>query len=160
MWADLADNDTAKGYQAVGTLIRRAESREPPDTIPFLQERLQPAVLPDAQRIPHLLADLDDDQFTVREKASTELAKLGDLVLPALQKTLAGQPSPEVSYRVQALLDKLSTPTPERLQMLRAVMVLEQIGSPEAKQLLESLAKGAEGALLTEEARAALKRLK
>ena len=57
-------------------------------------------------------------------------------------------------------MDKLSAPTPERLRIQRAVMVLEQIGTPEARQLLEKLSKGAEGALLTEEARAALKRLK
>ena len=59
------------------------------------------------QRIPRLLADLDDDEFTVREKASTELAKLGELALPALQKALAAEPSPEVRFRVEALLDKL-----------------------------------------------------
>ena len=112
------------------------------------------------QRIARLLADLDDDEFTVRENASEELAKLGVSVLPALQKALAAEPSPEVRYRVETLLKKLSTPTPERLRLQRAVMVLEQIGSPEAKQLLDTLAKGAEGALLTHEARAAKKRLK
>ena len=52
------------------------------------------------------------------------------------------------------------TPTPERLRALRAVMVLEQIGTPEARQLLEKLSKGAEGALLTEDAKAAVRRMK
>ena len=160
LWADLASDDAAKGYQAVGTLIWRAESRERPDVVPFLQERLQPAAPLDAQRIPRLLADLDADQFAVREKASQELEQLGELAQPALKEALAGQPSAEVQQRVQTLLDRLSGPTPERLRVQRAVMVLEQIGTPEARQLLETLAKGAEGALLTEDARAAKRRMK
>ncbi len=155
LWADLGNEDAAKAYQAVYTLIAGRK-----ETLTFLQQQIRPAAGPDAQRIAQMLADLDDNKFAVREKASDELAKLGELALPALQKTLAGQPTPEVRYRVEILLAKLSTPTPERLRVQRAVMVLEQIGSPEAKQLLETLAKGAEGALLTEEARAARQRLK
>ena len=159
LWTDLAGNDTAKAYQAAGTLIRRAESRERPDVIPFLQKRLQPVPPPDAERIARLLTDLDADKFNVREKASHELEQLGELAKPALQKALAGQPSAEVQQRVQALLDKLSAFTPERLRIQRAVMVLEQIGSPEAKQLLETLAKGAPDAWLTQEAKDSMVRL-
>jgi hypothetical protein len=47
----------------------------------------------------------------------------------------------------------------ERLQALRAVEVLERVGTPEARRLLETLAGGAPGARLTWEARAALGRL-
>ena len=60
---------------------------------------------------------------------------------------------------VPFLQEKLSTPTPERLRSQRAVLVLEQIGSSEAKQLLETLSKGAEGSPLTEEAKSAMKRM-
>ncbi len=155
LWTDLANEDAAKAYQAVFTLIFGDK-----DAMPFLQERLRPAVPPDAQRIARLLAELDADEFTVREKASQELKQLGELAQPALQKALTGQPSAEVEQRVQALLHKHSPPTPERLRVQRAVMVLEQIGTAEARQLLETLAKGAEGALLTEEALAASKRMK
>jgi hypothetical protein len=45
------------------------------------------------------------------------------------------------------------------LQRLRAVQVLERIGSPEARQILEALAKGAPGARETREAQASLSRL-
>ena len=41
----------------------------------------------------------------------------------------------------------------------RAVEVLEGLGTPEAKKLLEELARGAPGAALTRDADAALKRL-
>ncbi len=39
-------------------------------------------------------------------------------------------------------------------------MVLKQIGTAETRQVLEILSNGAEGALLTEEARAARQRIK
>jgi hypothetical protein len=46
----------------------------------------------------------------------------------------------------------------ERLRAYRAIEVLERIGTPEARQLLQTLAAGAPGALLTTTAQAALKR--
>jgi hypothetical protein len=48
----------------------------------------------------------------------------------------------------------------EPLRMMRSIAVLEYAATPEAKQLLEDLARGAEGALITEETRKALARLK
>jgi hypothetical protein len=45
------------------------------------------------------------------------------------------------------------------LRGLRAVAVLEHIGTPEAKQLLVNLSEGAPEARLTREAKAALGRL-
>jgi hypothetical protein len=67
------------------------------------------------------------------------------------------KPSLEVHQRIERLLARIK---PETWRDLRAVEVLERIGSPEAKQVLESLAKGAEGARLTREAKASLERLK
>jgi hypothetical protein len=46
--------------------------------------------------------------------------------------------------------------TPERARALKAVQILQRIGAPEAKQLLEKLAKGAAGARLTVAAKTAL----
>jgi hypothetical protein len=58
-------------------------------------------------------------------------------------------------------LQKLEGPitSPQRLQALRAVEVLEHIGSPEAIKVLEYLSQGAPGARLTQEAKASLDRL-
>lgn len=49
--------------------------------------------------------------------------------------------------------------SPVQLQLLRAVEVLEQIDTPEARRLLAELAQGAAAARLTQEAKAALERL-
>jgi hypothetical protein len=49
--------------------------------------------------------------------------------------------------------------SPEARRHLRAVRLLEGIGTPEARQLLKKLAEGVPEARLTQEARAALDRL-
>ena len=50
------------------------------------------------------------------------------------------------------------SPEGELIRNLRAVEVLEHIGTPEARQVLQTLAGGAEGARLTVAAREALRR--
>jgi hypothetical protein len=46
-----------------------------------------------------------------------------------------------------------------RLQAVRVTTLLERIGTPDAKQLLEEYAKGEPAARLTREAKASLERL-
>jgi hypothetical protein len=81
---------------------------------------------------------------------------------PALRAALQGKPSLELRRRAQQLLDELDTATlsGERLRGVRAVAVLEHIGSAEARKLLDTLASGAPEALRTQEAKAALARLR
>jgi hypothetical protein len=69
----------------------------------------------------------------------------------------------ETRRRVQGLLDEIrqqqGQPSGEQLRQVRAIEVLERIGTPEARALLESLTRGAAGARLTREAQAAVRRL-
>jgi hypothetical protein len=157
-WLDLADKDAAKAYRAVCRLIAA-----PADALTLLRPRLKPVDGVDARRIERWIADLDADVFSVRDKATAELRKLGELAEPALRKILASRPSLELRRRVQSLLDDIAQhqwrPTPELLRQLRAVEVLERLGTPEARKLLETLAGGAAGARQTREARAAVQRL-
>ena len=116
------------------------------------------------QQIEQGIADLDDDRFAVREKATGELKKLGDWAEPALRQTLASRPSPEVRRRVDRLLEKLQNrpeliTSPEWLRALRVLEVLERINTPAAHQAFEVLAKGPAQAWLTQEAQAARERL-
>jgi hypothetical protein len=53
----------------------------------------------------------------------------------------------------------MRVPQPEQLRVLRALEILEQIGSPDARQVLETVAGGAPGGRITEDAKACLKRL-
>jgi hypothetical protein len=107
-----------------------------------------------------LIADLDSNHFPVRQRASEELERLGELAGPALEQLLKARPPLEVQYRVERLLERLSTPisAPDVLRSLRAVEVLERAGTEDARKLLTELARGAAGAQLTEDARAALQR--
>jgi hypothetical protein len=116
--------------------------------------------LAEGRRVERLLRELDSDQFSLREKAVQELEKLVELAEPALHKALAGQPTIELRRRIERLLEKLNVSgvSPERLQALRAVEVLERIGSQDARALVERLAQGAPQAWLTEEASAAVRR--
>jgi hypothetical protein len=65
-------------------------------------------------------------------------------------------------HRFLALLKKLDHEplTLEQLRDLRAVEVLELIGTPETRPLLEAVAKGDPESRLTQDARIALQRLK
>jgi hypothetical protein len=66
----------------------------------------------------------------------------------------------EVRQRIKQILDKLDPAADaERLRALRALQVLEYIGTPEAREHLRRLAKGVAHAQLTREAAAALERL-
>jgi hypothetical protein len=107
-----------------------------------------------------LLADLDGDSFERREAAVKRLKELGLQAEPALRAALRAKPSPEQKRRIEAVLAALpqapQPPSAEELRQLRAVIVLERIGSPEARRLLEELAKGPESARLTRQALAAL----
>jgi hypothetical protein len=133
----------------------------PDETLPLLKEHLHPARPVDPERLRRLLADLESEQFAVREKAQADLEELGDLTEPALRKVLADKPALEMRRRVQAVLERLHAPVkqPELLRALRAVAVLEDIATPQARRLLEELAAGTPEARLTREARAALERL-
>jgi hypothetical protein len=128
--------------------------------VPYLAKQVRPAEGPAAARLARLIADLDAENFDDRDRATRELAALGDAAEPALRKALEGKPSAEVRQRVEGLLAKLRAGTgPEALRRGRAVEVLERAGTPEARRALEVLAKGLPGARLTREAAAALARL-
>jgi hypothetical protein len=155
-WEALGGGDAGKAYE---TIVRLGAA--PDVAVRLLRERLKPVEAADGKRIERLIAQLDDDEFTVREQASQELAKLGSRAEEALRKTAQAAPSEEVRQRVAELLRKLDggSASGEPLRETRALEVLEGLGTPEAKKLLEELAKGAPEAALTREAKASLERL-
>jgi RNA polymerase sigma factor (sigma-70 family) len=158
LWADLAD-EPARAYRAVWEL-----AGDPKTTSEFLRKKIVPIKKEvDERRVQALLADLDSDDFAIRQKATEELEKAGEQALPAYRKALEGKPSLESRRRLEDLLAKAQRSredlSGERLRLLRAIEALELAGTPEAREVLQTLAAGAEGARLTEEAKAALKRL-
>lgn len=155
LWTDLASTDGRRAFQALGRL-----RTTPGRTVAFLEQQFRPVRTLPPERLAQLIADLDSDQFPVRERASSELAATGEGAKEVLEKTLAGKPSLEVRRRVQDLLALLDTKTitPQTLRALRAIQLLECLGTEEAQRSLEGLAKGAIDHPITLDAKAALQR--
>jgi len=85
------------------------------------------------------------------------LKELGPRAEPALRTALQAKPSLEQRRHIEELLAAApSPPTSEELRQLRALIVLERIGTPQARRLLEEAAKGPLSAPLTRQARACL----
>jgi hypothetical protein len=127
--------------------------------VPFLKDHFKPESDPDPRELGQRISALDHGRFAVREQAVKELEEIGDVAMPALRKALVDNPTLEVRKRVDQLLRKLEGPATGRvLRGIRAVGILEYVGSAEAKEVLESLAKGAPRSRITQEARDALKR--
>jgi RNA polymerase sigma factor (sigma-70 family) len=154
LWTDLGSEEAAIAYHA-GTRLLSA-----PETVAaFLSKQLRPSA-DETKRIRGLITALDDNEFTKREAARKELEQLGLVAEPELRRTLDGKPSAETLRAVEVLLAEVWTVrTAEERQQIRAVWVLEQIGSSEARKILERLADGAAGAWQTREAKASLQRL-
>jgi hypothetical protein len=148
LWSDLASPDAGKAYQAINAL-----GLSPAQTVPMLQRHLQAP--PADPRVERLLKEMDSNQFNVRQQAEAELAKLGLAALPALASALQQKPALEMRQRLERLVEQSQTLT----QALRAVHVLERTGTPEAKQMLEGLAKNSKIPRLADEAKASLGQL-
>jgi hypothetical protein len=123
---------------------------------------LKPAAIIDPEKISRWIADLDSAMFAVRQEANTNLLKTGEQAVPALRKVLASTPPLETRKRIEELLDRLTggALSSDQLRFVRAIEALERIATPEARNLLRTLAEGAPGALPTRESQAALDRIK
>ncbi len=139
-WDDLANRDALVSAPARRTLIAADKH-----AVALLKDRFKVGEVSDEEKkIAKLIVDLDDEDFDVRDKASTELAKIGTKADALLKKNLAESKSPEVRRRIEALLTNRADedgPTGDQVQQLRAIRVLEQIGTSEARELLEGLSK-------------------
>jgi WD40 repeat protein len=155
LWSDLAGDDAGKAYRAIWRMESSAGQ-----TVGCLKDRLSPAAF-DAKRVKALIAELDSEEFLVRQKAGKELEKYGPEATPRFREVLSGEPSLEVRKRLEALLARplLPVPSGDALRQVRAVTILEHIANAEVRDLLKKMTAGAPEARLTREAKAALQRL-
>jgi WD40 repeat protein len=151
LWADLTGTDAARAYRAMWSL-----AEAPTGSLPLFRERLRPAHAVDVEQLARVIAALDSDRFEVREKASAYLQEVAAAAESALRKRLEDRHSPEARRRIEQALEAVGGE--EQLRMLRALATLERIGAPAVSQL-QTLARGAPGARLTQEAKASLQRL-
>jgi WD40 repeat protein len=136
---------------------------EPAKAVPVLKARLLRLAELETQVGP-LIAELDDDNFKVREKASAGLEELGEAAGPDLRLALDGRPSPEVRSRIQKILEKVEQPeagaknSPSQITL--SLALIEEIGTVEARKALEELAGVRAESRVRREARAMLERVR
>jgi hypothetical protein len=156
-WLTLQSEDARRAYTAMRSLAAR-----PVTALKVVGERLRPAEPLDPQWVAARLKDLDNPKFAERERATRELEVPGDRIVASLERFLDANPSAEASGRAERLLKRIRGRilSGQAAQSLRALEVLEWIGTAKARELVEKLAKGADGASLTEQAKRCLKRWK
>jgi hypothetical protein len=152
----LSDADAEKAGRAMAVL-----EKFPEVTVPLLRSHLGPVKAPGPAHVERLVTDLDSADFATRNRATRALEQLAEQAEPALRKALTRKLNLEAERRILALLNRLEGPLTDRsaLRAVRAVEVLERIGTAESRKLLEHLASGDPAARLTREARASLDRL-
>jgi WD40 repeat protein len=156
-WTELGDQQASRGYRAVWALVAAQHQ-----ALALLRQQLRPVQCPKPEHIARLVTKLDDDNSTLREHATSELEQLAELVEEALRTKLAGKVSLEGRSRIEQVLQTITKPikSSEKLRALRGIVILEQIGSPAAQEILQRLARGAPASEITKEAQAALDRLR
>jgi hypothetical protein len=159
-WKNLASEDAAVRQPSIWALGACGVS-----SVPFVVRQVK---VPDGKeterRIKQAIADLDAPRFAVRERASKELDTFGLTALPHLEAALKDGISPEWRMRLEKLIAKVKgedtlLTEPQRV-LLRAMRVLEQAESAEAKALLERLAEAGLEAGLSLEAKSAAERIR
>jgi WD40 repeat protein len=153
LWADLADRDAGRAHRTVWRLV------ETPGMARYFGRRLKPIARVDPAWVKQRIADLGSDDFATRRKAEQALAAVVDIAQVALREGHAQTRDLEQRLRMGRLLALLNVPSQDRLREHRAILALEARGTPQARRLLDRLARGAQGAQMTEEAKAALRRL-
>jgi WD40 repeat protein len=156
LWHLLAYGKSEKAYQAEWRL---AAAGQP--AVEFMEKNLQPVPKDWGSPLQKAVAGLEENRSEQRDAAMNELDCYGSLVELSLRKALSDPHSSEARARIEYLLEKQQShfPSGALLRSLRAIEVLEWIGTPQARGLLEKIAAGNPQARLTREAKASLERV-
>jgi hypothetical protein len=155
-WSALAERNAHNPHAALAWL-----AAHPADAVPFLAERVKAPETPTARQVAEWIKQLDSDVFAGRETAEAKLRSAVRVFGQTMEEAASETTSPEVRTRLRNLLawkDRW-TLTSEEMRVLRAVEVLERIGSSAAREVLKKLAAGPAEAWVTQDAAAALDRL-
>lgn len=155
LWNDLR-GDAPIAFQAMADLYAGGD-----EAVSFLKDKLVVQSDAERQQIVQALADLGSPQFQIREKATARLDLGGFRIKPYLAEAMASATDLEQKRRLTNLMTRSrnSYLDAEELRLNRSVYLLEQIGTPGARVVLEALARGHVNDLTVQTARASLGRL-
>jgi WD40 repeat protein len=135
VWTDLAAKDGPTAYRAMEECVHSGNQG-----VEYLKDMVHS--VPSAV-LRKLIERLDDEQLTLREEAMAELSRVGGEAQALLESSLSTVAVGERKERVRLLLASLTPPlikSPGRLRILRAITILEWIGTPEAERALQEIA--------------------
>mgnify|MGYP002784661157 CR=1 FL=1 len=144
LWDLLGNPDPAESDRALRALVAA-----PDMALPLLKDRLRPVPGPDVDRVTALIKKLDSGNFKERDAANQELMRLSSTALPILEAARE-KANIEQARRLDAVIaplrEHLEQPAAimPHLRELRALEVLECIGTPAARKLIEAMARGAD----------------
>jgi WD40 repeat protein len=155
LWPALREG-AQTAYQAMADLHAGGDA-----CVRLIDASLPPPTAKDIETLQQSIEDLDSRDFQTREKATERLKAMGRNIETHLAERIARPADLELKRRLTALSEWSQNVgiRPNELQAQRAIYVLEQIGTPQARGVLDRLAKGHPHEWTTQSARAALKRL-
>jgi hypothetical protein len=157
---DLASNEASVGYPAVWVFVSAGNRG-----VDLLSKTVK-EISTQEKKIRGWIEDLGSNTFRTRENAAKELVALGIRAIPALNAAIKSEDM-ELRDRAREVMEKLTAKgaqlppsgmTGDSLRLFRAVKALEEIGTPEARTVLKSIADL--GGKPGEEAKSVLTRMK
>src|SRR5262245_3619775 len=130
LWDGLTGPDAKAAYAAMAAL-----AAEPKAAVALIRSRIKPvAAAPTDATLERLVAELGDDKFAVRERATRELDQLGEAAVAGIRKRLEKSPPLETHRRLVKFLDTHdpATITPTALRESRALEI--QIGRASCRE--------------------------
>jgi hypothetical protein len=104
----------------------------------FMQKQIEHWSPPESKRVGALIAELDDEQFRVRETAQTILRRIGRYAVAELTAAAVKPRSPEQGLRLKSLLREIESGVADAPPLL-AVRILGRNRSPAAIEYLTQL---------------------
>jgi WD40 repeat protein len=157
LWDELTSDDAAAAFRAMTALVEM-----PAEAVPLCKSHLAAIRLASPEQIDIWIRDLDNEKFLVRQQATWELERVGELAVPSIYRVLGNQPSLETRRRLKGILDRLKERpmSPRQLQGLRAIEVLEYIDSADADEVLKGLTGRETDPWIAAQAKVSLVRMK
>ena len=158
-WESLDALDAPTAHSAMGSLLA-----DPVMAVATARNGFR-GIAGEQTKIRRWIAELDHDEFRIRETARKGLVKAGLRAAPLINDPGRKRLGAEGEERIRQILDaheNLGLRVPEsglfgeQLRMVRAVHVMETIGGKDARALLEEIARGPLDDRVAKEARAAL----
>jgi hypothetical protein len=153
LWAELGTDNDLKLQR-----ILKAFRAAPKPAVALFRTKILPVRKAEQAEIERWIAALDDPALARRDQAMKDLHRVAHEYAPLLQARREQAGPGEIRNRLNVVLDQVKDKAPPAalVKALRVVALLEQMATPEARELLRTLADGASQARLTVEARAAL----